>query len=208
MKRYAWIGLWLGMTLPGSMAHADDWQSAQDLMDANEFAAAAEIYKRMDETNDLRATNILAIMYSRGTGVERDIDKALEYALKIDKAESTAHTQGFISLLYMMHTPADAPASYAWLKKATSTQVIPGLFFRLARYYESGVGTSADPERAYVWYLMSMKPEEVHEDRYRSQKRITQMKLGELRSALSKEKAKAASSLAETCYGSRSEACY
>jgi TPR repeat protein len=162
----------------------------------------------MAEANDMRAINMLAIMYSRGAGVDRDIDKALEYAFRVDKDASTAHTQGFISMLYMMKTPSDASASYAWLKKATSTQVVPGLFFRLARYYEGGVGVAANQERAYVWYLMSMMSAEADMDKYKNQKLMAQTKVSELESALSDEKAEAAAKLAESCFSSRSEACY
>lgn len=207
MKRYMWMWIGLGITLGGN-AQADDWQTASNLMDAGSYTAAAEIFKRMAEANDMRAVNILAIMYSRGTGVDRDIDKALEYAIRVDAAGSNARTQGYVSVLYMAKTPSDAAASYAWLKKATSTEVVPGLFFRLAKYYEGGVGVPVNQERAHVWYLMSRMSPEANMDKYNRQKLMVQIKVSELESDLSEEQIEADTKQAETCFSIRSEACY
>lgn len=213
MKRYARLGFWLGMVLwlgmaLGGTAQADDLQDADKLMDEQNYTAAAAIYHRMADADDIRALNMLAIMYWRGAGVERSVDKALEYAIRVDQQASTAHSQGFISMLYMSKTPSDDAASYAWLKKATSTEVVPGLFFRLARYYESGTGVTENQEHAYVWYLMSMMSAEADLDKYKNQKRMAQTKISELESVLSDEKVAAAAKLAESCFSSRSEGCY
>lgn len=213
MKRYARLGfklgmvLWLGIALGGT-AQADDLQDADKLMEEQNFTAATAIYQRMADAGDIRALNMLAVIYWRGAGVERSIDKALEYAIRVDQQASTPHSQGFISMLYMSKTPSDDAASYTWLKKATSTEVVPGLFFRLARYYESGTGITANKERAYVWYLMSMMSAEADMDKYRKQKLMAQTKISEIESALSDERVKTASELAENCFKSRSEACY
>lgn len=208
MVKRAWAGLLLlGLAL-SSAARADEWQSAVEQLDAQNYTAAAEILKHMAEVNDFRAINILAVMYSRGAGVEKDIDKALEYAFRVDEHESNAHTQGFISMLYMMKLPADADASYAWLKKATYNETTPGLFVKLGRYYEGGIGITENLETAYIWYVMALMSKEMDLEKYINQKLFTLGKVSELENKLPEEKIKSAAKLAESCFSKRSEACY
>jgi TPR repeat protein len=208
MTKRAWAGLLLLSLTLSSAAHADEWQSGVELLDAHNYTAAIEIFKHMAEVNDSRAINMLAVMYSRGAGVEMDIDKALEYAFRVDELKSNAHTQGFISMLYMMKLPADADASYAWLKKATFNESIPGLFIKLARYYEGGIGVAMSQEKAYVWYVMALMPKEIEMGKYINQKSFTQAKITEFENKLSEEEIKSATKLAESCFSKRSEACY
>lgn len=190
------------------MAQADELQDADKLMDEQNYAGAAELYQHLADANDIRALNRLAVMYWRGGTVDRDVDKALEYAIRIDQQSSNAHTQGFISMLYMSKSPSDDVASYIWLKKATQTENVPGLFYRLAKYYEGGVGIPVNYERAYIWYRMSTLSPEANMDKYNRQKIMVQIKLSEIESTLSDDKVRSASKLAERCFNHRLEECY
>lgn len=111
--------------------------------------------KAKAQSGDHEAQMQMARMYLGGAGVEKDAQKALDWALQAGNSGyipaqmllSAGYLKGFFG-------ETDNPKAFAWAQKAAA-QEDPKAMALLASYYKMGVGTSKDPEKAFEWFLKS-----------------------------------------------------
>lgn len=116
------------------------------------------------EGGSIKAINNLAVMYYRGSYVKRDVPQAI-------KLFETTAIQGkdqdaMLMLGDIYYNQKDFEKSFEWVQKAADAGNLDGKF-RLARMYEEGVGTLANPFLAKLLYmdiLRSDAPDELKDE--------------------------------------------
>eukprot|EP00026_Physarum_polycephalum_P004607 Phypoly_transcript_04629.p1 GENE.Phypoly_transcript_04629~~Phypoly_transcript_04629.p1 ORF type:complete len:708 (+),score=159.25 Phypoly_transcript_04629:32-2125(+) len=120
-----------------------------------------EWYKKASQKGHIKATHALGECYRKGTGTEKNDQKAFS---TYSKAANQGYSPSMYIIGYMYHhgngVEKDLKASFEWYKKAVETEekkevksscYIPSLN-NLARCYNHGFGTEANGELANKYY--------------------------------------------------------
>ena len=94
----------------------------------------------------------LAIMYSRGEGVEKDPKKAFEWLCKAaNQGEVTS--QAILGIIYTRgkEVEKDVKKAFEWFEKAAN-QGFTLAQYKLGKRYTDGQGVEKDPKKALEWY--------------------------------------------------------
>ena len=129
-------------------AHAENYA-----LRSNGDNAVLEQTTAKAQAGDPQAQFQLAQLYLQGNGVEKDKQKALEWALKSGEA---GHVPAQILLsagfLKGMFGETDNPRAFEWASRAAEQEDPKGMAL-LASYYQGGFGVPKNQEKAFEWFL-------------------------------------------------------
>jgi len=114
MKQLA-LALVLGVTLGLPAAARAEIETARDLMDAGEYAAAMEELIPAANAGNAEAEELIGVMYASGLGVERDDVRAFEWYLRA-AMKGHAGAQSGVGWYYEVGrgTAPDLVRAYMW----------------------------------------------------------------------------------------------
>ena len=144
MRKAYDISWWWGMEL------ADQLQKGQEKKNHEE---AFEIYLRMAEKNKDKAMAYLGRMYRDGKGVEKDLNKAIEWMRK-----AADKNVGWANELFDVLWTCGRPEDLVEMKAIAEAGVINGnapSIGRLGRMYRDGKGVEKDNSLAASYFLMA-----------------------------------------------------
>ncbi|MBI9073830.1 MAG: SEL1-like repeat protein [Desulfatibacillum sp.] len=134
------------------------WTDIRDHAENYAIRATVEnevLDKTLDKARagDPEAQLQLARMYLQGDGVEKDGQKALEWATKAGEAGhipaqillSAGHLKGLFG-------DTDNPQAFAWASRGADQGDAKAMAL-VASYYKNGFGVQKDPEKAFEWFL-------------------------------------------------------
>jgi TPR repeat protein len=97
------------------MDFEDEYIAAIELYDNGEFGSAFAIFSALAENNSPHAISVLAIMYSHGQFVEKDLEKSIALDLRaIALGNSTSISN--LAITYLQNN--NLPLAEEWLRKA------------------------------------------------------------------------------------------
>ncbi|WP_171060739.1 caspase family protein [Poseidonocella sp. HB161398] len=122
---------------------------ARALLKAGQYEEALALNHRAAETGYTGAFHNIGNHYKQGSGVERNMDTALEWFLKAAERghPEDAYNAGVIYLTGTDTMPPDLERARLWLERSAA-QDYPSAFDRLGILYRDGLGVPADPARA------------------------------------------------------------
>ena len=150
------FGLIVALLFPTSLcADEVDFDSAVRAAESGDYETALQMFQVMAANGDARGENGLGVLYLRGQGVERDIDRAA--ALFHSAAEKGLRTaQKNLGELHVegVGVERDYLAAHRWFGLAAS-QGDPGAQLSLGMLYAQGMGVGRDYEQAMDWFRKS-----------------------------------------------------
>ena len=116
---------------------------------------SAELLRIAADAGNPEAQYALATFYKEGTGVPKDIDKAVRLLQAASLADNVdAEVEYAIALYNGSGTPKNQPAAVALLRKA-ARQNSPIAQNRLARVLVSGQGAPVDKVEGLKWHIVA-----------------------------------------------------
>ncbi len=124
-------------------------QLARALLKAGEYEEALELNHRAAEMGYIAAFHNIGNHYKQGSGVERDIDTALDWFLRAAEEghPEDAYNVGVIYQLGTGTVEPDHELARLWLERA-ATQEYPSAYDKLGLIYRDGDGDSVEPDDA------------------------------------------------------------
>ena len=133
------------------------FRSANEAYRSQDFSRAYYHWKLLAEAGHAKSQANLGLLYLRGKGVERDVDRALQW---MERAAEQGVVSAQFNLGYLYSTSKDGhldlPRSIQWYL-AAAKRGHPQASFNLARGYESGAGIEVDLVEALRWVLFGRK---------------------------------------------------
>jgi hypothetical protein len=141
--------------LAGTVAHAQDFQTAVDASRRGDYATALEIWTALAEEGDTASQFNLAMMYVRGDGVARDLATAAQWFRKAAEL-GLVSAQARLGTMYAhgQGVEQDYGEAARWLYQAAEAKDGPSQY-DLAVLYANGSGVEQDYSAAYYWFTMS-----------------------------------------------------
>ncbi|PAJ75687.1 hypothetical protein CJF42_04140 [Pseudoalteromonas sp. NBT06-2] len=99
----------------------------------------------------------MAKIYAKGLGVNRDLNKAINY---LSQAAQGEHSEAMFNLAMAFElgkgVDKNITAAYEWHLRAANKGWLKAQR-KVAMMYENGQGVQPDPEKAYIWYQKAAK---------------------------------------------------
>jgi TPR repeat protein len=133
----------------------DDLKVAEDAYLRGDFETALRLVRPLAEDGNVQAQSILGTLYSRGSGVPKDLAAAVEWYRKAAE-QGDVRAQHNLGVMYLTGRGVKkSPAEGArWVRKAAD-QGDAVAQYRLAVLYEKGEGVGKDLVQAYKWFNVS-----------------------------------------------------
>ena len=150
------VGIVVSLLLPASpCAGANDFDAAVRAAESGDYETALRTFTELAASGDSRGENGLGVLYLRGQGVDRDVDRAVVlFRSAAEKGLRTA--QKNLGELYVegVGVERDALAAMHWFRLA-ATQGDAGAQLRLGVVYAQGRGVEQDHALAKEWFHKS-----------------------------------------------------
>jgi len=129
---------------------ADGYYAGVDGLEQN-FSKAAEWYRRLARSGDVRAQTSLGLMYARGYGVEKNMREAFRL-WNFAALQNDPGAQFNLGVTYLQGegVPPEAPRAAHWFREAAKRGHVQAQR-NLALIYFHGNGVSRDLQQAYFW---------------------------------------------------------
>ena len=140
-----------GLLLFSAEAASEPFDEAVEAAHRGEYTRAEAEFRRLADAEDARGQKGLGVLYLRGTGVEKDIARAVEWFRLA--AQLVYHTaQSNLGLLYDngWGVPQDYAQAYRWYLRA-ARQDDAEAQVRVALMLARGRGTAQDSRAAFQW---------------------------------------------------------
>ena len=157
MRKIFSLLLLLGLAGP---ALADDMDAAQTALDAQDYATALRLFKKVANRNFIEGQYRLGVMYRDGLGVERDPATALKWFEESGGTDWMREVGKFgypeaqyqAGLMYRdgIGTERDLEEAADWFEKAAKHDYPPAQL-ELAAMLLRGDGVDQDRRAAYIW---------------------------------------------------------
>ena len=131
-------------------ALADAYYTGQDGAE-QDFAKAADWYRRLAKTGDPRAQTSLGLMYARGYGVTKNLAEAHRW-WNFAAAQNDPGAQYNLGLTYVQGegVTADPARAARWFREAARRGHVQAQY-NLGLLLHEGKGVERNPQEAYFW---------------------------------------------------------
>ncbi len=119
----------------------------------DKYDLAFKYLSEAEEKDELQAITDLAVMYWRGLGVTENQDKAKTLAQR--SVELSNRDPFCLFLLGVIYEEKDNTKAFTYVKESAENGE-PSAQYRLAVYYQQGVGVKANENLAYKWYKKAL----------------------------------------------------
>ena len=163
MKRIAYLYVITLLFSPQLSAEPGEqaYQQGRDIImssgnPAENSRRAAKAFEKAVAAGHLRAHNDLALMYLKGTGIERDVARARElFKTAADKGLSMAQYQYAELLRKGIGSDKDIKAAIKWYERAADQGHVAAMTRLGALYGDDNGPIEPDYPRAYAWYFLA-----------------------------------------------------
>jgi TPR repeat protein len=134
---------------------AADYQAGMRAYQRGDYARALAQFRPLAERGKPQAQTVLATMYERGLGVDRNIRAAIRWYSRAAAQNDTEAMYG-LGRIYAQGrvVPRDMPLALKWYERAALGGHALSMF-TLANLYERGEGVLKDLIQAYLWYSLA-----------------------------------------------------
>jgi TPR repeat protein len=145
------------LTLVTARAAIADYEMAVRAVSRGDYAAAYREFQTLANRGDPRGQNGLGILYVRGWGVKRDLDKALNL-FHIAAKQGHRAAENNLGELYMagLGVPKDFHQAFQWCWRAAQ-KGDPDAQNNLGVMFAGGLGVEQDHAMAMYWFQKSAK---------------------------------------------------
>ena len=145
------------LTLVAARAAGADYEMAVRAVSLGDYTVAYREFRTLAEKGDPRGQNGLGILYVRGWGVKRDLDKALNL-FHIAAKQGHRAAENNLGELYMagLGVPKDFDQAFKWCWRAAQ-KGDPDAQNNLGVMFAGGLGVGQDHAMAMYWFQKSAK---------------------------------------------------
>lgn len=135
-------------------ALAEAYYAGQDGAE-QDFAKAADWYRRLAKTGDPRAQTSLGLMYARGYGVSKNLSEAHHW-WNFAAAQNDPGAQFNLGLTYVQGegVAADPARAARWFREAARRGHVQAQY-NLGLLLHEGKGVERNPQEAYYWVKLA-----------------------------------------------------
>jgi len=117
------------------------------------YKKALALFNIACEHNFSQSCAYLGGMYSKGQGVEKNNQKAMEYSKKACDLDKGVGSGGCLKLALLLENKKDYKSAAKYYEIATNSKIQLSAYFNLGVYYYLGKGVKKDKIKAYkYWY--------------------------------------------------------
>ncbi len=156
MKRWSNCMLFLVLTVSLIGAAMPDFgEIAQELFRKGRYQEAADAWAKGAKAGDLESGYRLGRLYSDGTAIGRNFDKAAHY---LKPAAIGGHAQAQFEYATLLDNGWGVPKSRPQAAKyylQAAERGVPAAMFNIGAMLENGEGIKADVVQAFKWYTLA-----------------------------------------------------